>query len=381
MKIRYSQTSTTDKAALKSLRAKLDLQRGTIQGLPFARLKDNDPEEIIKLAAPYKHFSHICLVGLGGSSLGVKAIAHALGVSKITFLDNIDPQMVSQLLAGLDPKETLFIISSKSGGTIEVISLARILLEKIARPSQVVIITDPTPSPLMELAEKHKIRQIINSPADVPGRFSLLSETGLFPLACAGVPIEKLVEGARQTKWKQVTELAAQTYLNAKKGRTTLPLFVYSERLSKLTDWYIQLLAESIGKRRTVGITPLKAVGVKDQHAQLQLFLDGPRDKFFLFVKAENDGPQLTIPGEGYSLNALFDAEYRGVIGAFKKRKNSFGELVIEEVATTQLGELVYLLELQVACLGSLYGINFQNQPAVELSKQLTKLSLSKLVP
>jgi glucose-6-phosphate isomerase len=141
-------------------------------------------------------------------------------------------------------------------------------------------------------------------------------------------------------------------------------------------DWYIQLLSESIGKSPKVGITPIKAIGVKDQHSQLQLFLDGPKDKFFIFLKHDGQYGDLKIPGERYKLSDLFNAEYEGVKAAFRKKKIPYFEIRFPVHSPEIIGELLFFFELQVAFLGLLFGINFENQPAVELSKSYTKKEL-----
>lgn len=117
----------------------------------------------------------------------------------------------------------------------------------------------------------------------------------------------------------------------------------------------------------------MKAMGVKDQHSKLQLFLDGPDDKFYIFLRPQKFRLPAKIPGESYTLGGLIEAEYAGVKKAFRKRKRPFFELTFSDIQEETLGRLFFFFELQVAFLGLLFGINFENQPAVELSKQYTK--------
>lgn len=317
-----------------------------------------------------KKFKTVCVVGMGGSSAGSKALITALNCYPepeigCVFLDNIDPDFVNGVLAKIDLKRTLFLLISKSGETIEIIFLAEILFKKIKSSENFIVITDNTKSPLAQMAKRRNI-DILISPNNIPGRFSVLSIVGLLPAILTGIPAEEVLSGARKTNWRKAHEIALKQYECFKRNKNIAVIFPYCERLNYFADWYIQLLSESIGKSRNIGITAVKAMGACDQHSQLQLFLDGPDDKFFILIPP----PDATkFP----NLNNLFKAEYEGVKKALKKKKRVFIEIPVNKITPERLGELFFLFELEIAFLGSLFKINVQNQPAVELSKTYAK--------
>lgn len=339
--------------------------RPRILHFPFTRLPWLESKTLDRLQLP-KNFERICVVGIGGSSSGAKALASAMEKTNIIFLDNIDPDFVEMKLKSINLKKTLFILISKSGETTEIIFLASLIFSRVASPDNFLVITDNNKGSLGKFARKNRI-PVFQSPADIPGRFSVLSIVGLLPAALAGISTQKILDAAKQVKWKSAFQLAYRQYCHFLKKKNICVFFSYSERLSDFADWYIQLLAESIGKSKRVGITPLKALGVKDQHSQLQLFLDGPDDKFYILLKPEK--PHAKIP----KLSKLFNAEYEGTKKALLKKGRMFAEISFPEISAETLGALLFFFELEIAFLGSLLKINIENQPAVELGKKFTK--------
>ena len=338
----------------------------------FARLPWKNPAMIKKPAG----ITMIAVVGIGGSSQGGRALLRALNMKNTVFLDNIDPDFVQQTLRKLNPKKTLFIIISKSGETVEILALASLVRKFGASGKNTLFITDNPQSGIGKMAKKWGAG-IIVSPKDVPGRFSVLSEVGLVPAVISGISPEAVLKGARCAAWRDAYQLARFQYLNYKKGRNIAVLFPYSEALGDFADWYIQLLAESIGKSKSVGITPVKAIGAKDQHSQLQLFLDGPDDKMFVLVGIRDfgygmDRKKISLGGKILTLGKLFDAEYEGTKRALAAKKRPVAELTLKGLSAQTLGELFFFFELQVAFLGSLFEVNTENQPAVELVKKFT---------
>lgn len=369
MHIEYSPQTSSYKKKLKKLIPKFAESKIKISNLNFTKLPWTNAD-FGKLPSG-KKYSLILVVGIGGSSLGLKALFEALGGRRIIFLDNIAPDFVYERLKGIAPKKTLFILISKSGETIETISLAKLLLAKFPEENFIAV-TDNPKSSLGKLATKKKI-QIFQSQQGIPGRFSVLSAIGLLPAAIAEIKIEKILAGARKTSFFDAFLLACHQYLRYLENRNIIVFFPYSEYLGSFADWYIQLLAESIGKTKQIGITPIKAIGVKDQHSQLQLFLDGPDDKFFILLKPENTLNILNITNADYSLRDLFNAEYTSVKQTFIKRKKPFIAINLPTITPEIIGELFFLFELQIAFLGTLLKIDIDNQPAVELSKTLTR--------
>lgn len=372
----YSGERKTIQARLKKMLAKFGEYEKKITRLNFSKLPWDDFSALEK-PHPQK-FKQIIIVGMGGSSLGAKALASAFNNRKVSFLDNVDSDFVAEKLKRINARQSLFLLVSKSGETIEVLSLASILLSKIAQKKNFIVITDDPESSLGALARKNKI-PIFISPKNVPGRFSVLSVVGLLPAALADIPIARILNGAKQTRFKDAFALACHQYLHFADRKNITVFFPYSERLSCLGDWYIQLLAESIGKSSKIGITPTKALGVKDQHSQLQLFLDGPDDKFFIFLKPGRPDFDLKIPGKKYTLSELFDAEYAGVKKALIEREKPFVEISFPSITAETIGQLFFFFSLEVAFLGTLFKVNSSNQPAVELSKSATKKILNSL--
>lgn len=340
-------------------------------------------------------FENILVLGIGGSALGEKALIQALktpywnfldkkgrkGYPKIFFLDTTDPDQIFHLAKLLDLRKTLLIVISKSGKTAEPISLF-LHFSKLCKKN-IIIITGPNRNPLKEISEKENF-QTFYIPENVSGRFSIFSPVGLLPAALVGINIKKIIEGAKKTKIKQAIELAeAQFFLDAKKNKNITVILPYSERLEKFADWYTQLLAESIGKKAKIGPTPLKATGPRDQHSLLQLFMDGPNNKFFIFIENKKFKHKIKIPAiyknkqinylHNKTFNLLISAQLQGTREALMKRDRPCITLTLNEINEEVIGQLFYLFELQVALLGEFYGVNAFNQPGVELGKKLTK--------
>ena len=159
----------------------------------------------------------------------------------------------------------------------------------------------------------------------------------------------------------------------------------YSTRLYSLADWYRQLLADSIGKEGK-GLTPVRALGVTDQHSQLQLYNEGPKDKLIVFIEVEKEeSPQIPKVGckalsylSGLSFHGLMNTEKRGTEQALTEYKKPNVTISIPEVSPYELGQLFMFFEAGIAFLGEYYRINAFDQPGVELSKKLTKQLLSQ---
>lgn len=371
-------------------------------------------EEINEYAKKVKgKFENIIVVGIGGSSLGGQALFTALtplnwnirskkernNHPRLFFVDHMDSENISELVNTLDLKKTLFIVISKSGSTVEPMAiffaLEKILAKRIGKnwTNNIVTITDAKKGLLRDLSNKFKLTSF-PVPNNIGGRFSALTAVGLLPMALIGIKIEKILAGALEAEklWQKeknnpIAELAAAQYLlDTKHNKVITVMFPYSKRLEKIGDWYVQLLAESIGKSEEVGPTPLTAVGPTDQHAQVQLFMEGPNNKFFIFIGVEKMEADFKIPKSknmqhleylgGKSINQILAAEQKATTQALTTVKRPNATLTLSEVNEKTVGALLYALECQVAILGELYKINAFNQPGVELGKKLTKKHL-----
>ena len=378
LRVAYSPHQKAFTARIDTLRKSFAKYKRSISSRAFAKLPWASHPALaqVKGKGPFKH---LVLVGMGGSSLGMKALCSALGINDITFLDNVDPDFVQVQIESLNLKKTLFLLVSKSGGTIEVLSIAEILFAKIKSARNFLTITDNSQGALAIFSKKKKI-PCITSPADVPGRFSILSIAGLLPAALAGVNAGAMLTGAQDTSWEDAFTLAAHQFLHFKNGNNITVFFPYSEGLTYVAEWYIQLLSESIGKSAKVGITPVKALGVKDQHSQLQLYLDGPRDKVVTFV-ALGGNHQAKIPHAyeafeefailgGKSIQELLDIERVATAQALAKNGCPNQTLLLRELSAHSLGQLLFLAQVETVFLGQLYDINPFDQPGVELIKK-----------
>ncbi len=353
-----------------------------------------------------KNFKNIVVLGIGGSALGLKAILNLYCFRDLEknfyVLDNIDPFFLSHIFGKIDLKETLFFVISKSGETVETLSQFMYAYNLVKQAGHdvrehFVFITDPQKGFLRDLARKEQIRAF-EVPPELGGRFSVLSYVGLLPAGFLAEDLAQLIEGARIVE-KNTEELFLFTtllyLLNIRREKSNLVFFPYCDRLNMFCHWFSQLWAESLGKKygtnneilRT-GQTPIVARGVTDQHSQLQLYLEGPQDKAVLMFKT-NERVGLKIPEifndsesanylNGKSFDELFDAEYKGTLGAFIKESVPVISFEIEELNLKTLGALFYFFELSCALSGIFYNINPFDQPAVEIGKRITFFILGK---
>ncbi len=179
---------------------------------------------------------------------------------------------------------------------------------------------------------------------------------------------------------------AAIQYLYYQKGVKLSVLMPYSQNLYSVADWYRQLWAESLGKKvdrngRTVNVgpTPIKALGVTDQHSQAQLYMEGPYDKVITFLSVQDFGKKVVIPKVdkghylgGRTLNELLMTEEQGTRAALTKAERPNLTLTVDEISETTVGELFFFFEMATAYMGELLNINAFDQPGVELAKVYT---------
>lgn len=372
--------------------------------------------EILEFAAKVEgKYDDIVVLGIGGSSLGTICLQQSLKhlfenelkertYPRLHVLDNIDPTLIAAIEDIIDYKKTLFMPVTKSGGTPETLSQYFYFRKQtedkgLDVKEHFVFITDPEKGLLRKIASQEGI-PAFDVPPDVGGRFSVLTPVGLLPAKLIGIDIERLVLGAQFIRDQFLSEdfennlpfqLAAIQYLLGEKGKIMNVVIPYSQKLIRFADWYRQLLAESIGKKLNnkgkevnVGLTPINALGVTDQHSQSQLYNEGPNDKFFIFLHVEDVGPDIEIPNlnpddpavdylKDVTFKKLIHTEMMGTIGALTQNDRPNITLAIQEVDEHNLGGLFMLFEAATAFLGEFYDINAFDQPGVELSKNLTK--------
>lgn len=351
------------------------------------------------------HYDTIVILGIGGSMLGPKTILEALYSNpkkiKVVCLDNIDPFRINQVEAELNYAKTLFLVQTKSGGTPETIAQYLFFRQKLESKGlelkkHLVFVTDPEKGFLREIANSQNIPSF-SIPENVGGRFSVLSSIGLLVSGLVGLDIDNLLLGARDTLENQKEDaykLAFTQYQLFLAGTNINVIMPYSSRLAMFAHWSIQLISESLGKARDLegrvvntGITPIPALGATDQHSQLQLFAEGPKDKLIIFINVENHLENLAIPNSSLenfsylndkSFNQLLAAELVGVRQSLVEAGVSSLTINIEKVDEYNLGSLFMFFELATAFLGEMLEINTFDQPGVERSKVLTKEILEK---
>ena len=364
-------------------------------------------------------FENILVLGIGGSALGGMAVTEALlkpywnlltpeqrdNFPRIFFLDNIDPDSMNGLLDILDLKKTLVNVITKSGSTAETMSQFMIVkdrLEKVLGEDEyrknVVATTDRQTGVLRQIAEQEGYKTFV-VPDDVGGRFSVFSAVGLLPFALVGIDIDEITNGIKDMdlalKNTDINEDTAaqnaliQYLMDVKKGKHLSVMMPYSSKLKYVSDWYVQLWAESLGKNEDlngnhvhVGQTPIKALGATDQHSQIQLYNEGPNDKIINFIRVEKFDTNLEIPkifeytGIGYlggkTINELINAEADSTKVSLSDYARPTVTITLPEVNGYHIGQLLYMLEVQTAIAGALYNINAFNQPGVEQAKNYT---------
>jgi glucose-6-phosphate isomerase len=394
--------------------------------LPFYELpyRSQELEKVKKLADTIRKemgddFENLLVIGIGGSSLGgialIKALTHPFhnllpkeerSTPRVFYAENIDADEIKGLFEILDPEKTVVNIISKSGTTAEPMAnfllFQKFMTEKIGMDNfkkRVVATTDPKKGTMRQIVDKFGYRTL-NIPEGVGGRFSVMTPVGLFPGYLAGIDVDALLEGAAFMDELTNTDdlLRNPAYINAvihyhlhvQRGVNNAVLMPYSVALSLISDWYRQLLAESLGKKWALtgevvyaGQTPIKAVGAIDQHSQVQLYREGPFDKVFTILSVENLNNFLNLPSlynkyeglaylGGHTVNELFDAEKKATILALTKSGRPSIEITLPEINPHTIGQVFYLYEVQTVFAGYLYGINSLDQPGVEAGKQYT---------
>lgn len=372
-------------------------------------------------AAARGKYDDVVILGIGGSALGPIALRTALrpsgwnmlddrargGYPRLHVLDNVDPETIAALLDRLALERTLFIVTSKSGGTAETMAQFlivhdRIVSAKLDVRKQMVFVTDPKQGALRPLAERLGL-PALDIPPSIGGRFSVLTPVGTLPAALIGIDVNALLAGAgdmaKRCASAELTTNPAGIYamlqwLADTQARKSIAVFMpYSDALRDFAAWFVQLWAESLGKKRpdgtSVGSTPIAALGATDQHAQVQLFMEGPANKTVTFVAVGQRSTDVKIPPgfadvkelgylTGHSLGELIDIEQRATAGALARRGRPNMTIKLDRVDPAHVGELMMFLEIATAYAGQLYEIDAFNQPGVELGKQFAYALLGR---
>jgi len=337
--------------------------------------------------------------GTGGSNLGARALINILvdQPDNILFFDNIDPLFFQSQILKLDFATTGFIVISKSGTTPETLSqlgtIVNIANEKNILNTlykNMMVITEFKDSALFNIAKKNNCL-LLEHQDDIGGRYSVFSNVGMVPAIIAGLNVKKIHEGVvkllNKNDFNNAFKFAQMFKYSVSNNFSSSVLMTYSDGLNYFGKWYLQLWAESIGKQNR-GVTALHATGTTDQHSQLQLYLDGPKDKFFTIIKSNYKNKGLLIDSQlmknesiDYLVNKkmgdLMHAEQDATIDTFKLNGFKFREIFIETINEENIGMLMAnsIIETIAACI--YFDVDPFDQPAVEQGKVLTKKYLS----
>jgi len=347
----------------------------------------------------------IAVIGIGGSSLGTYAIYSFLQTSQtfeksLYFFESTDPTDIKMRLKKLNLRDTLFLVISKSGTTIETISIFKYISSIVSMSKDNCVIISETDSKLTAFAKKHTM-QCFEIPKNVGGRFSVFSSVGLVPLAILGVDIDYMLSGAKAVKesffsqgeeYDWIMEKARFIVENKHRFNINL-LFSYSSSLEGFNKWYVQLWGESLGKININGtrqaFTPIGLIGPVDQHSFLQLIMEGKRDKMVTFIKVEDFEEETVIPSDtlegfddleyidGVKFATLIDEQANATIQAIHELQYiPYDVISIHKKDAYNIARLIYIYELLTSIVGKFVQINTYNQPGVEAGKIILKKKL-----
>lgn len=340
-------------------------------------------------------FHDVLFLGIGGSALGPMSMLYALKHRRKTplkfhFMENPDAIDWTDTVSKLDPDSTLVVVVTKSGTTYETISqflIAQAWLKKERWSTHIVAITDPKKGDLRAWADKNGIMTLPISPT-IGGRFTVFTPVGLFASALAGFDNDAFLNGA-----KSVRDYCENTAADKNLIFTTMeriftisdrhPIHVlmpYSTRLKLISNWFVQLWGESLGKDGK-GYTPVAAVGATDQHSLLQLLRDGPNDKITGFITIQNVDDPAKIPSgslgpyssfeqlRGKTLHDLLTYEYKAIAQVLSRRPRPNWTLSMERLDEASLGALYFFFSVATAYMGERLDVNPYDQPGVEEGK------------
>lgn len=378
-----------------------------IDTLPLFNELGFDLLPLLAHARQFRTYQDVIILGTGGSSLSGKMYSMFKTTSgpRMHFVDNVDSYEWNKLFSKIDIKTTGVIAISKSGNTTETLCQTLMSIEKwrgLPHLEHFLFIVDPGESALREIAEYYDIT-CLDHPIGIGGRFSGFSVVGLLPALISGIDAKEVLSGAQEIVKAFLDEGATpeNSILNSAflqndlflKGVNISILFCYAERLCPFAEWYRQLWSESLGKKehyqttdescndcKRYGTTPVVALGTVDQHSQLQLYVDGPKDKFFTILSV-GDHPEtdpiklngMTNPIsrslDGHTMAELINAHQQITFQTLLQNKNPVRSLYISKLDEKSLGQLMMFAILETLSLASLWNIDPFNQPGVKSGK------------
>ena len=367
----------------------------------YYNLVHQDTTDFKEYASSIKQ-KNIVVIGIGGSTLGTYAIYKFLKHSKtltkqLYFLETTDPIDIKSKVESIDLEDTLFIVISKSGTTIETVSIFKYINSLVKCDKNNTLVITENDSKLNSYAKTNGIKTF-EIPKDVGGRFSVFSAVGLLPLAIVGINIDELLNGTKEVytsffeKKEYYTRLLkkARFFVEYKNSFNINVVFSYSSRLEGFNKWYIQLWGESLGKvdinSTRQGLTPIGIIGPIDQHSFLQLIVEGRRDKTVTVIKVDDFDSNLTIPNiklDGLEeLDYIDNIEFSSLINkqadATIESINNLNDIpcdviTIDGVYEKSVAALMYEYELLTSICAKFMYINAYDQPGVESGKIILK--------
>jgi glucose-6-phosphate isomerase len=385
------------------------------EALPLLRQIQSDDllSDLTPVAKGFQTFEDVLILGTGGSSLGGQTLLSLRNPQhkspRFHFLDNIDPTTFDHLFSTLSFEKTGVIAISKSGNTSETLMQVLICLQQwlvslshTNLKDHFLIISETRDNGIRQLAKTYNL-PCLDHPTDIGGRFAVFTVVGMLPAMIANIDVKALRLGARQVLASTLTATKTQDCLPlqgalvhmalATRGVTQTVLMPYIDRLSTFTLWFRQLWAESLGKRdkngESQGITPIQALGTVDQHSQLQLYLDGPRDKLFSIITLDHreNSFKMNLPPVGHSSVDLFQgktmgdlmiAEQQATIDTLRHHQCPTRVIHLKTLDEKTLGGLMMHYILETLAMAHLMDVNPFDQPAVEEGKILTQRYLAQ---
>ena len=358
-------------------------------------------DETIKFAVNFsKNKKKFVVFGTGGSNLGSRALINSIysdSKNKIIFYDNIDPVAFEKSLSNIDIESTGFIIISKSGTTAETLSQLGSMVQLASEKNLLtkfyancIFITEFKDSPLYNIATKNNCLKLQHQ-KDIGGRYSIFSNVGMLPAIIGGLDVKEIHRGAKiiienVNEYNPYRLGQLFKFKNLPKYSSSV-IMTYSDALFYFGKWYLQLWAESIGKKNR-GITPIHSVGTIDQHSQLQLYLDGPKDKFFTFFTTEHSNKGFKINNKmmkeekidyltNITMGDLMQAEQKATVDSFIKNNFKCREIYLPNIDAFSMGALMALSIIETITTCIYFEVDPFNQPSVEEGKKLTIKYLS----
>lgn len=393
----------------------------------WTELPYNQKETVTEIVSTAKYvrktFDNFVVLGIGGSALGPMALFQALchlhhnelpkskrKAPKFYVEDNVDPERMAALLDIIDVKKTMFNVITKSGSTSETMTqyliIYNILKKELGEQASkhIIATTSESKGNLIKIAKKESFKTFY-IPDGVGGRFSELCPVGLLPAAVLGIDIKLLLEGAKymdkrcskaDVRKNPALMAALLQYIAIQKGNNISVMMPYADGLKLMADWYAQLWGESLGKavdldgnKVYAGQTPVKSLGVTDQHSQVQLYTEGPFDKVITLIGVVNYRKTVEIPNGcedipavnflcGHSMNELITAEMNATEYALTRAQRLNNKIILPEINAFTMGQLMMFFMLQTAYIGALLNIDTFNQPGVEEGKNATYALLGR---